>query len=170
MSNTTTTTTKSILDELKPTQEEILKYRRSQIESADRSFLNDRLNVQLPEGLYGEWIGRNDFSQYQAKAKGFVDGSEFLGEFNKLYETADGRSAVGDVMFMVIPKWKYDEQQRVIEAMATRRSGINTVESNEATAYLEAAESIGLGVDRGQTNETRVIDGTELSTILKAGK
>lgn len=158
------------LQNLNPTQEEILAYRRKQIEMADRSYLNDRLNVNLPEGLHGEWIGRDDFSQYQAKAKGFVDGTEYLGEFNKLYETSDGKSAVGDVVFMVIPKWQHIEQVRVAEAFAARRSGINAKESNEATAYMEAAEQMGLGVDRSETNSTRVIDGTELNTILKTGK
>jgi hypothetical protein len=152
---------------LKPTEEEILTYRRKQFEQADRSYLNDRLNVNLPEGLYGEWIGKDDFSQYQAKAKGFVDGTQYLGKFNKLYETADGKSAVGDVVFMVIPKWMKDEQQRVAEAYAARRSGINAKDVDEAEKLM--AGQMGLGVDENEKTSARVIDGTELNTILKKG-
>ena len=156
------------LKNLNPTPEEIAAYRKKQIEQADRSYLNDRLNVQLPEGLYGEWIGRDDFSQYQAKSKGFVDGSEYLGEFNKLYETADGKSAVGDVMFMVIPKWMHDEQRRVADAFAAKRSGINARDVDEAEKLM--ATEMGLGVESGEKTTARVIDGTELNTILKTGK
>lgn len=152
---------------LKPTEEEILNYRRKQFEQADRSYLNDRLNVELPEGLYGEWIGKDDFSQYQAKAKGFVDGSQYLGEFNRLYETADGKSAVGDVVFMVIPKWMKEEQQRVADAYAARRSGINAKDVDEAEKVM--AEQMGLGVEKNEKTSARVIDGTELNTILKTG-
>lgn len=158
----------NILEGLNPSQEEILEYRKRQFEAADRSYLNDRLNVPLPEGLHGEWIGRDDFSQYQAKAKGFVDGAEFLGEFNKLYETPDGKSAVGDVVFMVIPKWKYIEQVRVAEAIAAKRSGINAREVDEAEKAM--AESMGLGVERAEKTTARVIDGTELNSILKERK
>ncbi len=161
-------TLQDVLQNLKPTEEEILQYRRAQFEQADRSYLNDRLNVQLPEGLYGEWIGRDDFSQYQAKAKGFVDGSQYLGEFNKLYETSDGKSAVGDVVFMVIPKWMHDEQRRVADTLAARRSGINAQDVDEAEKAM--AEAMGLGVERGEKTSARVIDGTELNTILKTGK
>lgn len=160
--------TKTIIQQLNPTPEEILEYRRRQFETADRSYLNDRLNVTLPEGLYGEWIGRDDFSQYQAKAKGFVDGSEFLGEFNKLYETSDGKSVVGDVVFMVIPKWKYIEQQKVAESFAARRSGINARDVDEAEKIQ--AEAMGLGVERAERTTARVIDGTELNSIIKTGK
>lgn len=158
---------KTLLDELNPSPEEIAAYRRVQFESADRSYLNDRLNVQLPAGLHGEWIGRDDFSQYQAKAKGFVDGSDYLGEFNKLYESADGKSAVGDVVFMVIPKWKYIEQIKVAEAFAARRSGINARDVDEAEKLQ--AESMGLGVAGDERTTARVIDGAELNSILSRG-
>jgi hypothetical protein len=157
--------TKTIIQQLNPTPEEVAAYRRVQFESADRSYLNDRLNVPLPEGLHGEWIGRDDFSQYQAKSKGFVDGSDYLGEFNKLYESADGKSAVGDVTFMVIPKWMHIEQVKVAESFAARRSGINARDVDEAEKLQ--AESIGLGVEKSEKPTARVIDGAELNSILK---
>lgn len=163
-----TPTLKESISNLKPTEAEILAYRRKQIEQADRSFLNDRLNVNLSEDLHGEWIGRDDFSQYQAKSKGFVDGTQYLGEFNKLYETSDGKSAVGDVVFMVIPKWMKVEQDRVAEMMAARRSGINAQEVDEADKQY--AKSIGLGVEENEKTTARVIDGSELNTILKERK
>lgn len=165
---TTTESTADILKKLAPTKEEILEYRRKQLAQADRSYLNDRLNVELPDGLYGEWIGRDDFSQYQAQAKGFVDGSQYLQKYNKLYETADGKSAVGDVVFMVIPKWMKEEQDKVAQEIADRRSGIRARDVDETEKAL--AESIGLSVDRDAKTTARVIDGNELKTIIKEGK
>lgn len=162
MSDTKTITQNPLLN-LKPTPEEVAAFRKRQIEMADRSFLNDRLNVDLPEGLHGEWIGRDDFSQYNAQTLGFVDGTEYLGKFNKLYETADGKSAVGDVQFMVIPKWKYDTylEQRQLES--ARKSGLNPDYVRQQEQAL--AEQLGLKAEPNTT--ARVIDGTELNSLLK---
>lgn len=158
------TTEKSSTLNLNPTPEEIQAFKRRQVEIADRSFLNDRLNVNLPEGLHGEWVGRDDFSQYQAQSKGFIDGTEYLGQFNKLYETSDGKSAVGDVTFMVIPKWKQEAYEQHNALVAARKSGLNP----EYVSKMEEQYAQELGLKKFPDNTTaRVIDGNELNSLLK---
>jgi hypothetical protein len=147
-----------------PPPEEVKAYKRRLFETASRSYINDRLNVELPEHLHGEWIAIDDFSQYHAATKGFQDGAEYLTENNKLFQRPDG-STVGDVKFMVIPKWKYDAQQEQLAVEAARKSGIRgKAEVDEM--YAQYAQSIGLG-DIGDQSTTRVINGDELAKQLK---
>lgn len=145
-----------------PSEKEVLEYKRRLFETADRSYVNDRLLVKIPDHLHGEWIGVDDFSQFHAQTKGYVDGSEFLGEHNKLHERPDGTS-IGDVKFMVIPKWKYEAQQEQAAIIAERRSGINSDSANEQ--YKAYAASIGLGVE-SENSTGRRLSGTELQAHL----
>lgn len=145
-----------------PSEKEVLEYKRRLFETADRSYVNDRLLVRIPDHLHGEWIGIDDFSQFHAQAKGYVDGSEFLAEHNKLNERPDGTS-VGDVKFMVIPKWKYEAQQEQAALIAERQSGINSDAANEQ--YKAYAEKLGLGVE-AENSTGRRLSGAELQAHL----
>ena len=145
-----------------PSEKEILEYKRRLFETADRSFVNDRLNVELPDNLHGEWVGVDDFSQFHAQAKGYIDGSEYLQAHNKLHERPDG-STVGDVRFMVIPKWKYEAQQEQAKIMAERQSGINSDTANEQ--YKAYAAKLGLGVEADRS-VGRSISGAELQAHI----
>lgn len=146
------------------TEEEKLQFKRRLIETADRSFLNDRFNVPLPPDMYGEWIGTDDFSQYNAQVKGYVDGSEFLTATNKVHEQAGGKSTIGDVKFMVIPKWKHEAQQEVLALEASRKSGITGEKAQED--YNAYARSLGLKVDAAGPT-TRIINGDEVNALTK---
>jgi hypothetical protein len=146
----------------KPSSEEVLEYKRRLFETADRSFVNDRLNVELPENLHGEWIGIDDFSQFHAQAKGYSDGSEYLQAHNRLHERPDG-STVGDVKFMVIPKWKYVAQQEQAAIMSERQSGINSDTANDQ--YKSYASRLGLGVET-DGSIGRNISGAELQAHI----
>lgn len=145
-----------------PSDKEVLEYKRRLFETADRSFVNDRLNVELPDHLHGEWIGVDDFSQFHAQAKGYIDGSEYLQAHNKLHERPDG-STVGDVRFMVIPKWKYEAQQEQAMIMSDRQSGINSDSANEQ--YKAYAAKLGLGVESDRSTG-RNISGAELQAHI----
>lgn len=145
-----------------PSEKEVLEYKRRLFETADRSYVNDRLLVKIPDHLHGEWIGIDDFSQFHAQAKGYVDGSEYLAEHNKVHDRPDG-TAIGDVKFMVIPKWKYEAQQEQAALNAERQSGINSDAANEQ--YRAYAERLGLGVENENTTGRR-LSGTELQAHL----
>jgi hypothetical protein len=148
--------------ETKPSDKEVLDYKRRLFETADRSFVNDRLNVELPDNLHGEWIGIDDFSQFHAQAKGYVDGSEYLQAHNRLHERPDG-STVGDVRFMVIPKWKFEAQKEQAAIMAERQSGINSDAANDQ--YKSYAARLGLGVE-SDSSTGRNISGAELQAHI----
>lgn len=146
----------------KPTDQEVLEYKRRLFETADRSYVNDRLVVKLPEHLHGEWIGVDDFSQFHAQAKGYIDGSQYLENHNKIHDRPDG-SVIGDVKFMVIPKWKHEAQLEQAAIISERNSGINSDAANER--YHAYAQQLGLGVERDSSTGRR-ISGSELQAHL----
>lgn len=148
---------------LNPTPEQQIQYKRRLFETADRSFIVDRLNVKLPEGLTGEWHGTDALSQMIAEAKGFRDGSKYLEKHNKLHDNPEG-NRVGDVRFMVIETWRYEAQREAERLQANRRSGISADANDE---YREYAKSIGLGIQEGEVSSGRIIDGHELQAHLK---
>jgi hypothetical protein len=145
-----------------PSDAEVLEYKRRLFETADRSYVNDRLSVNIPPHLHGEWIGIDDFSQFHAQAKGYIDGSEYLGSQNKIHDRPDG-STVGDVKFMVIPKWKHEAQLEQSAIISERNSGINSDAANER--YHAYAQQLGLGVERDSSSGRR-ISGSELQAHL----
>jgi hypothetical protein len=147
-----------------PTAQEVQDFKRRLIETADRSYLNDRFNVALPDHLYGQWVGTDDFSQFQAEQQGYVDGSEYLKKFNKIHEQADGKSTIGDVKFMVIPKWKHEAYEERNALISTRKSGLNPDE----VTRMEQAYAQSIGLERfPDTTTARVVNGDELNALLK---
>lgn len=146
-----------------PTEQEVKDFKRRLFETASRSYINDRLNVELPPDMHGEWIGVDDFSQYHASLKGFVDGAQYLTDNNKMFQRPDG-STLGDVRFMVIPKWKYEAMQELAQMESARKAGIRG-KAEVDDMYSEYARSIGLN-ELGEASNTRSISGTEIDTLL----
>jgi len=146
-----------------PSVEEVKEFKRRLFETASRSYINDRLHVDLPPDKHGEWIGIDDFSQYHAAMKGFVDGSQYLTENNKMFQRPDG-STLGDVKFMVLDKWKFEAMREVAEIESARKAGIRgKAEVDEM--YSEYARSIGLP-ELGEASSARSISGNEIDTLL----
>lgn len=148
-----------------PTADEIAQFRARTIEAADRSWINDRLVVDLPEHLHGEWHSTDHGTQMISQATGFVDGSEYLSERNVIHDGPDGKT-VGDVKFMVIPKWKYQVIQEEKLREADRRSGLNADYQGDQDRAL--AQQIGLGVEN-ERSTGRLITGDELNAQLPRG-
>ena len=156
--------TKIIVQSTGPTDEEKQAYKRRLFETADRSYLNDRFNVPLPDDMHGEWLGVDDFSQFTATQRGFVDGSEYLTAFNKIHEQADGKSTIGDVKFMVVPKWKHEAYQEILALEAARKSGLSQEQIDRQNN--DYAKSIGLKVE-SLPSQARIINGDELNALTK---
>ncbi len=150
--------------------DEIKEFTRQYIETADRSFINERLQVRnLPPHFHGEWVAVDPFSQFNAKAKGFVDGTEYLTDDNVVHYTPEG-GVIGDVKFMVMSKQRFQAMQEIDQLNAQRRTGISLTADEE---YRMLAEKVGANVDGknfGATNErntTRILEGAEVDTVLK---
>ncbi len=152
------------LKELSPEAAKV--FERIYIETADRtSFLNERLSSpNLPPHLVGEWHGTDDFSQFQSRQRGFVDGSEYVPADMFMHNSPLG-GAIGDVKYMVISKQKYDIMQKVDRERAERTSGLTHYENRTK----QEAREINLGVE-GEATQTRVLRGDEASLLINQAK
>lgn len=73
-----------------------------------RGHIVDRLNVQLPADVHGEWIRDDAVAIAEAQALGFEIDTKYAVQ-NKLHTDASGKAKVGDAVFMTIPKWMKEE-------------------------------------------------------------
>lgn len=70
----------------------------------DRSVAGDRLRVDLPDNVYGEWFPNDKLEIYRAEAMGFKVDEEFACK-RALHDDGTGsKSIVGDVIFMTCPR------------------------------------------------------------------
>lgn len=144
---------------------ELAAFKSRYIETADRSYLNERLAVRnLPDHLYGEWVGTDSFSQFNAKARGFVDGASYLGPDNIMHYTPEG-GVIGDVKYMVISKQLYNAMKDIDDEKARKQSGIGFKDE----AYKETARQMKLGVSNEEQGSTRVLRGDAASEIISKG-
>lgn len=66
----------------------------------ERGLTGDRLHVDLPPELYGEWVPRDVVSIHRKEALGFKIDTEYAPK-RALHDKGDGASYVGDCVFMV---------------------------------------------------------------------
>lgn len=73
----------------------------------DRGFTIDRLTVDLPPHLWGEWIPNTPSDRARANLLGFKEDNQWAAA-RALHDGGDGTSVVGDVTFMVQPIWMHE--------------------------------------------------------------
>lgn len=105
----------------KMSPEERAKLKSLIITQLDRGVLHDRLHVDLPDGLHGEWIRRDGFERDKMIGLGFRDGGEYV-KSRSLHH--DGVTpGVADVIFMVCDRERKELIDEVKVEMTQRNYG-----------------------------------------------
>lgn len=117
-----------------PTEELRKEFRAKAAKVVTRSFLIDRLNVELPQDVYGEWVADNPVSIAEAQALGFEIDKDYATK-NKLHSNAAGEAKVGDVIFMTMPKWMKEELDILKKQEYDRHHGVRGGKPAEETEY-----------------------------------
>lgn len=133
----------------------------------DRGVIVDRLHVELPDHLYGEWIPNDKLSIHEANVLGFNVDTEFatrMPMFNNKDE--DGGAVVGDVIFMVCEKETKDLIDEIRAENFERVHGKHGRGQKEETEFRTLSESTGLPiVDESRSRSARK---AELQDALQA--
>lgn len=66
----------------------------------ERGVVGDRLHVELPLDLHGEWVPNNSVDVHRKEALGFRIDTEFAKQ-RALHDKGDAASYVGDCVFMI---------------------------------------------------------------------
>lgn len=121
----------------------------------DRGMTADRLNVELPPNLYGEWIPADDNEIVRMQGMGFALDHEYAPK-RALHGGGTGESRVGDVVFMTCPretKELIDEirHEKYIETHGRPGDVVkNQREEKELAASMKGTEGI-TGVTESST-------------------
>ncbi len=140
--------------------------RRAQI--YNRGVLGDRLHVDLPPEIHGEWVPNNVVDIERKRGLGFEIDTEHA-KNRALHDKGDGASYVGDVVFMTCSR----EDKEIIDEI--RRKRYNDVHAPKGNKQLEErnflnSNSTVAGAGVGSTSEGSAlrVKGTDISAALNA--
>jgi hypothetical protein len=128
----------------------------------DRGLSHDRLAVPLPDNLYGEWVSNDQVSIFEKEALGFKIDTEYAPK-RALHSKGDGKSIVGDCVFMICNK---EDKQLIDEIRNEQYLRINrkASEQKEEKDFNQVTRKLGLEtLTESTVNEARK---AELETAL----
>lgn len=127
----------------------------------DRARTVDRLNVQLPPGVYGEWVSRDPVAIHAKELLGFeIDTKYAVGR--KLNDVGDGSAVVGDVVFMICPQALKD----AIDEEQARRYADTHLKKRQIEERDFESNTKSLKIESVIESETTHVTGTEISQAL----
>lgn len=145
-------------------------FKKSLFEVLDRGWTSIRLQVDLPDDLWGEWIPKDIDSIARAQKLGFRDGSDYAAK--RALHSADGLAGVGDTVFMVTSKHRKKLINEVQLELYKRRNdpkrnrGKGKVQEEETDASKEISDKIGLPVI--EESNTEVATKSDIEAALKS--
>lgn len=109
-------------ENIQPEERSVQKARLAQV--YDRGVVGDRLHVDLPPNLHGEWVPSNAVDVHRKEALGFRIDTEHAKQ-RKLHDKGDAASYVGDCVFMTCDRETKDiideiRKERYIQAHSPR--------------------------------------------------
>ena len=122
----------------------------------ERGVVVDRLNVDLPPELYGEWVSDDPVSIASMEALGFYKDTNYATK-NSLHSTGTQEGRVGDTIFMVcdrevkeiIDEIRRDQFERTHGRTRQRedKEGVSLVEKSGLPTFTESKEHVAKKAD-----------------------
>jgi len=120
----------------------------------DRGIVGDRLKVDLPDNLHGEWIFNDQTEIMRMEALGFTVDTEYAPK-RALHSKGTGASYVGDVVFMTCEKETKDLIDEIKREQYTRLNRKGKTQKEEKD-FNKMTEREGLDpIGEGSVNEAR---------------
>lgn len=143
----------------------------------ERGFTIDRLTVELPDHLYGEWVPDDQRERWETL--GFVDGTEFAAK-RGLHE----KGRIADCTFMIQPKEDHELYEEVRHEMYIQQHGspdekrrLKQKEEQEYTNLVEGQlglpvvdESVEREARKAQIEEALNKPASAAPTVANLGK
>ena len=96
----------------------------------DRGVVAVRLQVNLPPELHGEWVSNDIEDVYRMKSLGYIIDKTYAPE-RALHSEGDGKSIVGDVLFMTCSREDHEIQQEIMADKFDQIHGTQPTQSEE---------------------------------------
>lgn len=146
-----------------PTPEEIKEFKARMARVYERGIIVDRLHVDLPPTVHGEWVSRDQAEIARMELLGFHIDDKYAVN-RKLNDSGDGSAIVGDVVHMIQPKWMHEilEQRR----MDVYRDTHMKKQQKEEKDFVAQQASIGESDNTKVASTAEVLPGHELTARL----
>lgn len=132
----------------------------------ERGQVADRLQVDLPPELYGEWVPNDKMSIYEKELLGFKVDTEYAPK-RRLHDQGDNSSVIGDAIFMTCTKEDHEIHEEIrrenYEAL-NAKPGSFTAPQREEKEFSADQRTIGMPVV--QESRNRVARKAEIETAL----
>jgi hypothetical protein len=139
-----------------------------------RGYISSRLDVPLPDGLYGEWVVDDPEAIAEKRAKGFVDGSSYVKQHRALHNDGTSSAKVGDCVFMICSKSTKETLDRIYRDLYNRTHGKKSQnkkkEQSEDTEFVKNADQRNIGIPAFEDSSSEIIDGEQLAATIRAHK
>lgn len=134
------------------------EFRAKAAKILSRVVVADRLAVDLPSDVHGEWIRDEPTAIAEAQALGFELDSTYAIK-NKLHTDASGKAKIGDTIFMTMPKWQKEEIDKIKQEQYNRHHGVRGSKPAEELNYEANLSSATPVINESKTSNV------SLSTI-----
>lgn len=119
----------------------------------DRGMVGDRLSVDLPKDVYGEWVPNDKVEIHRYEALGFEVDKKYASSRSLHSDGAEGTSIVGDVIFMTcdmetkeiieeIKKENYDKVNAPLKSKEERDFELNAKTSPTPAVITSSTSSV----------------------------
>lgn len=114
----------------------------------DRGQVGDRLHVDLPPGVYGEWISKDKMDIYRVQSMGFEIDNIYATKRALNDDTAAGAegATVGDVIFMTCPREVKDLIDEIKKEQYQENNNPRRGKQKEERDFEHTAEAEGMPV------------------------
>lgn len=109
----------------------------------DRGIIEDRLHVDLPSDVYGEWVRRDPLEVARMKALGFQIDNKYASQ-RAIHEDGTDANIVGDVIFMTCDMLRHEiieeirhEQKLAVHMKKRTKSGDKNKEERDLEEITE---------------------------------
>lgn len=162
----------SMTDAIKLDPEEVKRLRaerKTQLRQVlERGIVADRLKVDLPPNLYGEWVPNFKEEIYRMQLLGFQIDDKYAPQ-RALHDHGDGKSVIGDTVYMVCSR----EDREIMEEIRREQFEANNGKPGQARSLREEKEFKALNstLRIGPTVEesaTRLARKAEIESALAA--
>lgn len=147
------------------TPEERRRARKARLAGVyERGVVGDRLHVELPPSLHGEWVPNSNVDIQRKEALGFRIDTEYAPK-RALHDKGDGASYVGDCVFMVCDR----EDKEIIDEI--RRERYEATHNPKRGTQKEERDFVGQAGDiNAPTAESKVREARkeDISAALSA--
>lgn len=121
----------------------------------ERGMVADRLAVELPDNLYGEWVPNDKSEIYRMQLLGFKIDTEYATK-RALHSEGDGKSVIGDTVFMTCAREDKDilEEIRRENFVAMNGKPGEVKSQQEEKEYATQSRTIGMPVIEESVSRT----------------